>query len=274
MKVTLNGSVNKSIIAFVLPRLPYYHWRLGLLHSDWPVSIVAGYLNWDGHNQAAAKKHKKKSNKAPFDFIEASFVSSPWRVEGLCTPAWRDLCRIGLLHDLFSNLGFVKRRWQLFILCFCPDFNSSLLPVSLVSLLIHALFVIHVWVVWSNVLNNIKSWCLNAFNHRSVLQGDSSGSAAVRMSSVGQTQGSAVQDSGADIHNQENMLSRLRGATKNRIENRENVNPKAGSRTVLGALENNQRRQPVLRAAKVKQVRARMAHDREMCLCYRQISSV
>ncbi|XP_016429095.1 cyclin-A2-like isoform X1 [Sinocyclocheilus rhinocerous] len=70
------------------------------------------------------------------------------------------------------------------------------------------------------------------------------------MSSVGQTQGSASQDSGADVHNQENMLSRLRGAAKNRIENRENVNPKPGSRTVLGALENNQRRQPVLRGAK------------------------
>ncbi|XP_016332168.1 cyclin-A2-like [Sinocyclocheilus anshuiensis] len=70
------------------------------------------------------------------------------------------------------------------------------------------------------------------------------------MSSVGQTQGSAVQDSGADVHNQENMPSRLRGAAKNRIENRENVNPKPGSRTVLGALENNQRRPPVLRGAK------------------------
>ncbi|XP_067312613.1 cyclin-A2 [Pseudorasbora parva] len=70
------------------------------------------------------------------------------------------------------------------------------------------------------------------------------------MSSVGQTQGSAVQDSGSDVHNQENMLSRLRGAAKNRIENRENVNPKPGNRTVLGALENNHRRQPVLRAAK------------------------
>ncbi|KAI2656984.1 Cyclin-A2 [Labeo rohita] len=70
------------------------------------------------------------------------------------------------------------------------------------------------------------------------------------MSSVGQTQGSAGQDSGADIHNQENMLSRLRGAAKNRIENRENVNPKPGNRTVLGALENNQRRQAVLRGAK------------------------
>ncbi|XP_051505820.1 cyclin-A2-like isoform X1 [Myxocyprinus asiaticus] len=70
------------------------------------------------------------------------------------------------------------------------------------------------------------------------------------MSSLGQTQGSAVHDSEADIHNQENMLSRLRGAAKNLVENRENVNPKPGNRTVLGALENNQRRQPVLRAAK------------------------
>lgn len=80
------------------------------------------------------------------------------------------------------------------------------------------------------------------------------------MSSVGQTQGSAVHDSGADIHNQENMLTRLRGAAKNRIENRENVNPKPGNRTVLGALENNQRRQ---RAA--KQVRACMAHAYKVC---------
>ncbi|XP_052010368.1 cyclin-A2-like isoform X1 [Xyrauchen texanus] len=70
------------------------------------------------------------------------------------------------------------------------------------------------------------------------------------MSSLGQTQGSAVHDSAADVHNQENMLSRLRGVTKNRVENRENVNPKPGNRTVLGALGNNQRRQPVLRAAK------------------------
>lgn len=91
------------------------------------------------------------------------------------------------------------------------------------------------------------------------------------MSSVGQTQGSALQDPGADVHNQENMLSRLRGAAKNRTENRENVNPKPGNRTVLGALGNNQRRQPVLRGA--KQVRARMAHDNEMCFCYRPISS-
>lgn len=71
--------------------------------------------------------------------------------------------------------------------------------------------------------------------------------AAERMS----TQGSAVHDS--DLHNQENMLSRLRGAAaKNRVENRENVNPnpKAGNRTVLGELENNQRRQLGLRGAK------------------------
>lgn len=49
------------------------------------------------------------------------------------------------------------------------------------------------------------------------------------------------------------MLLRLRGAGKNRVENpenRENVNPKPANRTVLGALENNQRRQPVLRASK------------------------
>ncbi|XP_057205651.1 cyclin-A2 [Triplophysa rosa] len=70
------------------------------------------------------------------------------------------------------------------------------------------------------------------------------------MSSLGQTQGSALHGSEADVQNQENMLSRLRGAGKNRFENRENVNPKPTNRTVLGALEHNQRRPPVLRTAK------------------------
>ncbi|KAM6952167.1 cyclin-A2 [Lycodopsis pacificus] len=48
------------------------------------------------------------------------------------------------------------------------------------------------------------------------------------------------------LHNQENVLSRLRGSLKPRAaanENQENLPPKqaAGSRTVLGALQNNQR---------------------------------
>lgn len=60
----------------------------------------------------------------------------------------------------------------------------------------------------------------------------------------------------ADTHNQENMLSRLRGSTKARAnENQENLPPKqstgAGARTVLGALQNQQRsRAPNQRAAK------------------------
>ncbi|XP_031722804.1 cyclin-A2 [Anarrhichthys ocellatus] len=50
----------------------------------------------------------------------------------------------------------------------------------------------------------------------------------------------------SELHNQENMLSRLRGSLKPRAaanENQENLPPKhaAGSRTVLGALQNNQR---------------------------------
>ncbi|KAK9518426.1 hypothetical protein VZT92_023732 [Zoarces viviparus] len=50
----------------------------------------------------------------------------------------------------------------------------------------------------------------------------------------------------SELHNQENMLSRLRGSLKPRAaanENLENLPPKqaAGSRTVLGALQNNQR---------------------------------
>ncbi|XP_054453502.1 cyclin-A2 [Anoplopoma fimbria] len=52
----------------------------------------------------------------------------------------------------------------------------------------------------------------------------------------------------SELHNQENMLSRLRGSMKLRAaaaENQENLPPKqaaaAGGRTVLGALQNNQR---------------------------------
>ncbi|XP_068571678.1 cyclin-A2 [Cebidichthys violaceus] len=51
----------------------------------------------------------------------------------------------------------------------------------------------------------------------------------------------------SELHNQENMLSRLRGSLKPRAaasENQENLPPKqqaAGSRTVLGALQNNHR---------------------------------
>ncbi|XP_019959996.1 cyclin-A2 [Paralichthys olivaceus] len=48
----------------------------------------------------------------------------------------------------------------------------------------------------------------------------------------------------SEHHNQENMLSRLRGSLKNRAanDNQENLPPKqASTRTVLGALQNNQR---------------------------------
>lgn len=62
------------------------------------------------------------------------------------------------------------------------------------------------------------------------------------MSGVNRGQVSAA----SEFHNQENMLSRLRGSLKPRAaanENQENLPPKqvAGSRTVLGALQNNQR---------------------------------
>ncbi|XP_071756346.1 cyclin-A2 [Centroberyx gerrardi] len=63
------------------------------------------------------------------------------------------------------------------------------------------------------------------------------------MSGANGGQGSAVDE----YHNQENMLSRLRGALKPRAsaaENQENLPPKAANRTVLGALQNNQRSKP------------------------------
>ncbi|KAK7922192.1 hypothetical protein WMY93_009094 [Mugilogobius chulae] len=56
------------------------------------------------------------------------------------------------------------------------------------------------------------------------------------MSGVNRVQGSAV----ADFHNQENMLSRLRGKAAP-AEDQENIPPKPANRTVLGALQNNQR---------------------------------
>ncbi|XP_071398681.1 cyclin-A2 [Centroberyx affinis] len=64
------------------------------------------------------------------------------------------------------------------------------------------------------------------------------------MSGANRGQGSAVDD---EYHNQENMLSRLRGALKPRApaaENQENLPPKGTNRTVLGALQNNQRSKP------------------------------
>lgn len=61
------------------------------------------------------------------------------------------------------------------------------------------------------------------------------------MSGVNRGQSSAA----SEYHNQENMLSRLRGSLKPRAaanENQENLPPKqATNRTVLGALQNNQR---------------------------------
>ncbi|XP_030595562.1 cyclin-A2 [Archocentrus centrarchus] len=62
------------------------------------------------------------------------------------------------------------------------------------------------------------------------------------MSGANRTEGSAAND----YHNQENVLQRLRGSIKARpvaSENQENLPPKqtANNRTVLGALQNNQR---------------------------------
>ncbi|XP_058252266.1 cyclin-A2 isoform X1 [Hemibagrus wyckioides] len=51
--------------------------------------------------------------------------------------------------------------------------------------------------------------------------------------------------------NQENMPARLRGANKSRLENQENMNAnRPNTRTVLGALVNNPRRQPAARGLK------------------------
>lgn len=69
----------------------------------------------------------------------------------------------------------------------------------------------------------------------------------------------------SELHNQENMLSRLRGSLKARAaaaasanENQENHPPKqqaAAGRTVLGALQNNQRSKTQTQQRGSKQVR-------------------
>lgn len=64
------------------------------------------------------------------------------------------------------------------------------------------------------------------------------------MSGSTQGQGSAVDVPLPEYHNQENMLSVLRGTIKNRVDNHENIVPKAPQRTVLGALQNNKRSKP------------------------------
>ncbi|XP_055015457.1 cyclin-A2 isoform X2 [Boleophthalmus pectinirostris] len=56
------------------------------------------------------------------------------------------------------------------------------------------------------------------------------------MSGANRGQGSAA----AEFHNQENMLSRLRGKAAP-AEDQENIPPKPANRTVLGSLQNNQR---------------------------------
>ncbi|KAL0973673.1 hypothetical protein UPYG_G00209300 [Umbra pygmaea] len=61
------------------------------------------------------------------------------------------------------------------------------------------------------------------------------------MSGSNQVQGSAVDEPLPENQNQENVLSRLRGAIKNQVDNQENIAPKTSQRTVLGALQNNQR---------------------------------
>ncbi|XP_029963595.1 cyclin-A2-like [Salarias fasciatus] len=78
--------------------------------------------------------------------------------------------------------------------------------------------------------------------------------------------GSAATDS----HNQENMLSRLRGSTKPRAgENQENLPPKqssgAATRTVLGALQNHQRsRAPSQRGTKQESLQALSCKNEEV----------
>ncbi|KAJ8269511.1 hypothetical protein COCON_G00121180 [Conger conger] len=60
------------------------------------------------------------------------------------------------------------------------------------------------------------------------------------MASTNRGQGGAIENTGLDHPNQENMLSRLR-QMKNTTENQENENPKQSKRTVLGVLQNNTR---------------------------------
>ncbi|XP_070994066.1 cyclin-A2-like [Oncorhynchus clarkii lewisi] len=64
------------------------------------------------------------------------------------------------------------------------------------------------------------------------------------MSGSTQGQGSAVDVPLPEYQNQENKLSGLRGTIKNRVDNQENIVPKAPQRTVLGALQNNKRSKP------------------------------
>ncbi|CAB1325605.1 unnamed protein product [Coregonus sp. 'balchen'] len=64
------------------------------------------------------------------------------------------------------------------------------------------------------------------------------------MSGSNQGHGSAVDVPLPEYQNQENMLSGQRGTLKNRVDNQENIVPKAPQRTVLGALQNNKRSKP------------------------------
>ncbi|KAK6299062.1 hypothetical protein J4Q44_G00305720 [Coregonus suidteri] len=70
------------------------------------------------------------------------------------------------------------------------------------------------------------------------------------MSGSNQGQGIAVDVPLPEYQNQENMLSRLRGPIKNRVDNQENIVPKAPQRTVLGGLQNNQCSKPQTRGTK------------------------
>ena len=79
----------------------------------------------------------------------------------------------------------------------------------------------------------------------------------------------------SEHHNQENMLSRLRGPLKNRAaapENQENLAPKqAATRTVLGALQNNQRSKAQNQRG-TKQVRMLGGSASSCCYCLLMIT--
>lgn len=152
--------------------------------------------------------------------------------------------------------------WHIFILLFC--FDSFLFSHDA------AVWISFVWLsnsgfaVWRFYLFihhtyhdqfEFKVLCVSGYNHHPAscwvfFPPNFAGRVFSNMSA----QGSALEGAEAVFQaNQENnMPVRLRGANKNSMENQENVNVnKPVTRTVLGALTNNPRRQPAaLRSSK------------------------
>lgn len=105
--------------------------------------------------------------------------------------------------------------------------NLAIISIYLIPLSTH-----HIWGLIS-LVNKYSTIVVKLAEGRLELEGN--------MSGANRAQGSAA----SDYQNQENLLQRLRGSLKARpvaTENQENLPPKqAANRTVLGALQNNQR---------------------------------